>query len=592
MKIEVLPDNVANQIAAGEVIQRPASVVKELMENAIDAGANKIKVNIKDSGRTLIQVIDNGSGMSEMDARLSLERHATSKIRKADDLFHITSMGFRGEAIPSIVSVSHTEIKSKRAEDDLGTLINVEGSEVVKQEPTAGVQGSSFSVRNLFYNIPARRKFLKSDNVEYKHIVEQFLRLAIPFHQISFELNHGDKSSYNLPTSNFRQRIVGVYGKSYNDKLVPVKEELGILSVDGFVGKPDAARKTRGEQYFFVNDRFIKSSYLNHAVLGAFEELIPQGYHPSYFLRLHIDPERIDVNIHPTKTEIKFIDEASIYAIIKATVKKALGENNIAPTLDFSKIPSLDQLPDPEREIPNPAVQVDSGYNPFKSHSTGKDWELMFKERPKEEFLVESEVAAMEKLAVEQEEETSKVFLIGNGYAASRIKSGLMVMHIQRCLERIYYERNLHALANNVGKTQKQLFPQTIELNPIDLEVVTSMKDQFGLLGYDLESLGQQTISINGVPSNLGEADPIELLESLIKEYQETEQSGDVGSFDRLARSAAMAEAKGFRRVLKEEEIESVVDQLFACEQAYFTPSGAPTIVTIPFDELEKKFAK
>ena len=365
--IQVLPDSVANQIAAGEVIQRPASVLKELMENSIDSGASRIEIHIKEAGKNLIQVIDNGSGMSEIDLRLAIERHATSKIRKAEDLFEIRSMGFRGEALPSIVSVSQTEIKSKTAQQETGVLLSVEGSVVSKQEAVVCKDGTSIRVKNLFYNIPARRKFLKSNQVEFKHILEQFQRSAMAFPEIHFELIQDGKTYLQLPASNRKQRIIGIMGKRFNEALVNLKEETEIANIHGFLGKPEIAKKGRGEQYLFVNDRFIKSPYLHHAIVGAYQDLIPQGTNPSYFIFFEVEPDSIDINIHPTKTEIKFADEHAIYAILKSVARRSLGANNISPSLDFDRIPSLDIPMNRTPPQAAPEIEVNKSYDPFSS---------------------------------------------------------------------------------------------------------------------------------------------------------------------------------------------------------------------------------
>jgi len=591
--ISILPDSIANQIAAGEVIQRPASVIKELMENAIDAGASQIKVSVKDAGKTLIQVSDNGCGMSPTDLRASIERHATSKIQKAEDLFELHSMGFRGEALASIVSVSQVEIRTKRAEDELGCLLQVEGSDVKKQEALAFTNGSSFMVKNLFFNIPARRKFLKSDKIELKHIIEQFIRIALPFVDVSFELHYDGSPMFQIEKANFRQRIVQLMGIKFNERLVPVSEQTDFVSIEGFIGKPEAAKKSRGEQFFFVNDRFIKSPYLHNAITKAFDNLMPQAYHPSYFLNLKLSPDWIDINIHPTKTEIKFEDEYALYAVLLSSVKRALGAHNIAPSLDFNQEGNLN--PDPPKswdKIAAPEIKVDPNFNPFKiqqgaqSFSTQKrteDWDVLFKDfdspqkQEEEEELIESE-------------RSYKAFQAKGKYIVTHIKSGVVVINIQRAQERILYERNLHALATQTGVSQKKLFPEELKLSPVDFQVAQSLTNPLQLLGFELEFQDNERVVINSVPSLISELDPKPILEELINECRNLESDEGINKLDRLALLISATEAKLINRKLQTEEIDSLIDSLFACEQAYYTPSGAATIISLDYDELEKKF--
>ena len=591
--ISILPDSIANQIAAGEVIQRPASVIKELMENAIDAGASQIKVSVKDAGKTLIQVSDNGCGMSPTDLRASIERHATSKIQKVEDLFELHSMGFRGEALASIVSVSQVEIRTKRAEDELGCLLQVEGSDVKKQEALAFTNGSSFMVKNLFFNIPARRKFLKSDKIELKHIIEQFIRIALPFVDVSFELHYDGSPMFQIEKANFRQRIVQLMGIKFNERLVPVSEQTDFVSIEGFIGKPEAAKKSRGEQFFFVNDRFIKSPYLHNAITKAFDNLMPQAYHPSYFLNLKLSPDWIDINIHPTKTEIKFEDEYALYAVLLSSVKRALGAHNIAPSLDFNQEGNLN--PDPPKswdKIAAPEIKVDPNFNPFKiqqgaqSFSTQKrteDWDVLFKDfdspqkQEEEEELIESE-------------RSYKAFQAKGKYIVTHIKSGVVVINIQRAQERILYERNLHALATQTGVSQKKLFPEELKLSPVDFQVAQSLTNPLQLLGFELEFQDNERVVINSVPSLISELDPKPILEELINECRNLESDEGINKLDRLALLISATEAKLINRKLQTEEIDSLIDSLFACEQAYYTPSGAATIISLDYDELEKKF--
>lgn len=592
--VQVLPDSVANQIAAGEVIQRPASVLKELVENSIDSGASKVEVLVKESGKNLIQVIDNGSGMSEVDARLALERHATSKICKAEDLFEIHSMGFRGEALPSIVSVSQTEIKTKEGEAETGIQIVVEGSAVKKQEPAVCKTGTNIRVKNLFYNIPARRKFLKSNQVEFKHILEQFQRIALAFPEIHFELKSDDKEYFVLPKAKLKQRIIAIMGKRFDDSLVALKEETEIANISGFLGKPEISKKGRGEQYIFVNNRFIKSPYLHHAILGAYQDLIPYGHNPSYFIFFEVDPERIDINIHPTKTEIKFADENAIYAILKSVAKRSLGANNISPSLDFDRIPSLDVPMSKDTPLESPKIEVNPNYDPFAK--ARDSYELPQKEiqfNPPEHVPSNPVESTGEEAPVEPVESPacdSKFFQIGFKYLVSKVKSGAMVVNIYRALERIHYEQNLHALANQKNLSQKQMFPELVELSSVDFQQAIAMKEQLALLGFDFESMGGDTISINGIPTLAEQSEVSVLLQDMLDHFRESEQKEGMGKLDGLAKSVARAEARGFRRILKQEEMEDVIDRLFACEQPNYSPSGKPTIQIISVEELDQRF--
>lgn len=601
--ISILPDAIANQIAAGEVIQRPSSVVKELMENAVDAGASQIKVIVKDSGKQSIQVIDDGSGMSAIDLRTSIERHATSKIKSAEDLFAIHSMGFRGEALPSIVSVSQVEIRSKREEDQMGNLLQVEGSKIIKQEPIAFTQGTSFIVKNLFYNIPARRKFLKSNKIELKHIIEQFLRIALPFTDISFELIYDANPMYHLDKGSFRQRIVQLFGSKYNEKLVPLNESTDFVNIRGFVGKPEAAKKSRGDQYFFVNKRFIKSSYLHNAVAKAFENLLPAGYHPSYFILLEIEPSWIDINIHPTKTEVKFEDEYALYAILHSAVKRGLGANNIAPSLDFNQEGNFNTLPKKNwDEIQLPKITVDPNFNPFKmqqatpSSSTKSkgDWSELF-QNEKDWLNTDEGSNAIPSSGDEAEhlfelESAYKAFQTKGKYIVTHIKSGIVVINIQRAQERILYERNLHALATQRGVSQKKLFPEEFSLSPIDWQIAKSLGGPLELLGFDLEFFDNEKIKIKAAPLAIANLDPKPLIEDVINEFRSIESEEEINKLDRLALLISEAEAKTVQRSLQKEEIDALIDSLFACEQAYYTPSGAATLISLNYEELERKF--
>ncbi|MBD81260.1 MAG: DNA mismatch repair protein MutL [Crocinitomicaceae bacterium] len=619
--IQLLPDNVANQIAAGEVVQRPSSVVKELMENALDAGATKIKLIVKEAGRTLIQVIDNGKGMSPTDARLSLERHATSKIRNAEDLFQIKTMGFRGEALASIVAVAQCELKTKRAEDELGTLIQVEGSETKKQEPCTCENGSSVSVKNLFFNLPARRKFLKSNAVEKRHIIDQFERISIIYPQIKFLFYLDDIKLFHLEPGTLRQRIVGVFGKNYNDRLVPINEETSLVKLAGFIGKPEFAKKKRDGQFLFVNGRFIKSNYLHHGILAAYDELVQTGYHPSYFIHLECDPESIDVNIHPTKTEVKFEDEKSIYAIIRSSVRKALGEHNIAPSLDFNRETAFDEMPK-NRDIVAPSISVDPSFNPFEKESgsslgklsgaPGKpnkteiaNWGSMIQKDPllnqqqmnfssiDKEFVQQEnhlESSTLNTDSTEIDPHQNRVFQIHGKYILSPIKSGLMVIDQRRAHERVLYERNLKALALNQGKSQKSLFPVTLEFNASDGAMLQDLSPELHLLGFEFEEFGKNSFIVRGLPAEAAQENCKELFDELLATYKENEQQLELKSHVNIAFSLAQKESKSMNRVLSNVECSALIDELFACENPQTTVGGKPIISTLSLDELNNKF--
>ena len=491
--IQLLPDHVANQIAAGEVVQRPASVVKELLENAIDANATSIKLLVKEAGKTLVQVIDDGSGMSVTDARLSFERHATSKISSAEDLFQLKTKGFRGEALASIAAIAHVELKTKREEDELGSLIKIEGSTVTNQEVVVTPKGTSIAVKNLFFNIPARRNFLKSDQVEMRHIMDEFQRVALVHPDISFSMYHNGNDVYVLPKSNFRQRIVAIFGKKSNEKLVPVDEETDIVKIQGFVLKPEFSKKSRGEQFFFVNDRFIKSSYLNHAVTAAFDGLLRERSYPGYFLMLQVDPKTIDINIHPTKTEIKFDNEHDLYAIIKSTIKHSLGQFQIAPVLDFNRDASMDTpYAYKNKNVTTPSIEVDRSFNPFadeakspvktssfssRSQAKGnsESWEDSFVGLESKITNTRSDFPSM---TFESEEVTGSFFddseitqeqstlQIQNKYIISKVKSGMMVINQHRAHERILFEEFLQHITINEAMSQQLLFPVILNVTP------------------------------------------------------------------------------------------------------------------------------
>ena len=592
--IKLLPDSVANQIAAGEVIQRPASVVKELMENAVDAQAGSIDVIIKDSGRTLVQVIDNGSGMSETDARLSFERHATSKITSAHDLFAITTKGFRGEALASIAAVSMVELRTRKNEDDSGTLIIINASKVETQEPCSSPTGSSFSVKNLFYNIPARRRFLKSDNTEMRHIITEFQKIAIAHAGIRFTLHHNDNEIYNLGSGNTRQRIIGVFGKQINNDLITLETVTTLVDIKGFIGKPENARRTYGEQFFFVNNRFMKHPYFHKAVIEAYQNILPPESIPSYFIFMETDPASIDINIHPTKTEIKFEDERSIWQILMASVKEALGRFNIVPSLDFNNeglidIPvrsSFKNIPEP------PAIEIDPRYDPFAG-----DDKVSNQNRLIERFERENN-SGWEKLYTALEHEVPepartgtdrKFFQIKNKYIVCPVKSGLMLIDQKRAHERILYEKFIENLNNNRSLSQSELFPVSLELNPADILVLKEIEDDIRLLGFAFRFSGKNTISITGRPSEIGSADPVMMIEILLEEFKKTQSDPSTGIREKVASAMAGASAIPYGKTLMKNEMEDLFDTLFLCKAPNYSPKGKAVINILTLEEIDKR---
>jgi len=605
--IQLLPDSVANQIAAGEVVQRPASAVKEMLENAIDAGADNIQLIVKDAGKTLIQVIDNGCGMTETDARLSFERHATSKIRQADELFRIRTKGFRGEALASIAAIAHVEMKTRLRDNEIGTKILISGSEVENQEPCATPVGTSISVKNLYFNTPARRNFLKSDAVEMKHIVEEFERVALAHSDITFKLIHNSSELFNLKESTARQRIVNMFGPKFNERLVPVKEETAIVKLSGFIGKPEYARKTRGEQYFFVNNRFIKNSYLHHAVKTAFEELISRDSYPSYFLYLDLDPSSIDVNIHPTKTEIKFTEERSIYAIIHSAVRNSLGKYNISPSLDFEQEDVFNVAPLPkDAEIAQPET-VDFNFNPFDaetakiSASSGSgsfgrskptmnpgNWEDLYQISEKsfesQSELIESEPDSM------PVSDNRNFIQLQKRYILTSIKSGMLIVDQQRAHERVLFEWALTVMNDQQGTSQQSLFPETIELSNQDCELLKDLEPDLQKLGFTVDSFGGSSVVINGVPAEAADYPVRELIEGILEQYKNEADSLKSASRTALAKSIARNMSVKRGRTLQREEMLELIDALFACEQPQVSPGGNPCILKFSIDELNEKF--
>jgi DNA mismatch repair protein MutL len=616
--IQLLPDAVANQIAAGEVVQRPASAVKELVENAIDSGADKIQLLLKEAGKGLIQVIDNGCGMSMTDARMCFERHATSKIRKAEDLFAIRTMGFRGEAMASIAAIAQVEMKTRRHEDELGNCICIEGSEVISQDACGTGAGTSISVKNLFYNTPARRNFLKSNPVELRHIIDEFQRVALAHPEIFFTMHHDGQEVYHLPAVPLKQRIVHLFGNNYNQRLVPVEEETTIINLRGFVGKPEFARRTRGEQFFFVNNRFIRDNYLNHAVMTAFEELLPEDTYPFYVLFIDIDPSKIDINVHPTKTEIKYQDERAIYAIIRSAVKRSLGRYNITPSLDFDQENSIEHLitAKPMDEIVPPAITFNPNFNPFDTAAKPtatretsyrdsnnpykggmtQNWETLYEiskqtnEQQQQEILPDDSFEVNNQAISKSSER--QLFQIHNRYILSQIKSGFMLISQQAAHERILYERFLQQLQTHSGTSQQSLFPQTVTLNGSDFTLLKELLPDIKALGFDIREFGKNTVVVDGIPADLNPVSEHQLLEHLLEGFKNNMAILKLDKRDALARTLARNAATKAGTKLTLEEMNLLIDQLFACQMPNIALNGKPVISTFTLAELMERFEK
>jgi DNA mismatch repair protein MutL len=603
--IQILPDALANQIAAGEVIQRPASAVKELLENAIDAQATEIRLIVKDGGRNFIQVSDNGIGMSETDARLAFERHATSKLRTSEDLFHITTKGFRGEALASVAAVAKVTVKTRRAEDSIGTLIEVDASRVTSHEPCACPVGTTFTIKNLFYNVPARRKFLKTDQVEFRHVIDEFQRVALAHPEITFYLYNDETQVYHVEASTLRQRISSLMGNNFNARLVPVEEGTDFVKIEGFVCKPDTAKKTRGEQFFFVNGRFIKSAYFHHAVSNAFEDLIEKGSHPGYFLFLEIDPAKIDVNIHPTKTEVKFEDERMIYAVIRSSVRQALGKYNITPTLDFD-VEAAFQIPTQKSitQLVQPTIQVNADYNPFKkSQPVKKEWESFFevtKKEPLNDLLSNQWVNIETGEVVENDPKINledligtidnKLFQLFNRYIVAGSGNHLWIIDQHRAHERVLFEKFL--LQEGQGHSQMIMFPETWELNGADMAAVNEILPDLLLSGFDVEPIGNQAMIIRGVPADATGFDAKNMLEFLLEQYK---NAGKLKTEDRrelVAKSLATKMAIRSGMVLNKPEIVQLLRDLFATQMPWIGLNGKPIIHSRTQEELDELFFK
>ena len=609
--IQLLPDAIANQIAAGEVVQRPASALKELLENAVDAGATSIQVVVKEAGKLLIQVIDNGKGMSATDARMSFERHATSKIRTSQDLFAIRTFGFRGEALASIAAVAQVELKTRQADSELGTLIQIEGSEVKKQEPVAVPVGTSVSMKNLFFNVPARRNFLKSNPVEMRHIVDEFQRVALSYPEVAFSLFQQDLEVFNLPAGKLSQRIVGLFGKNYQGQLVPCEEDTPHVNVKGYIGKPENAKKTRGEQFFFVNNRYIKSSYLHHAVSSAFEGLIQADQFPFYVLFLEIDPAHIDINVHPTKTEIKFDDERTVYAVIRSAVKQALGAHHVMPAIDFSVDVNFQEN---WTSNPDTKVQVDREYSyktfntPEFKKSSVSGWERLFEGNfnpvpastspsdEEQEILTFPSRASVDEprfmIQPQEAEATGTTFQVELSYIVAQMSTGLLIVDQQSAHERILYERYYRQLQSAQGASQQCLFPPTVQLSPSDFALVLDMLPELHSLGFVVEEFGKDTVLIQGVPADVQVKNEKELFEGLLEQFKNFRNELSLDKRENLARSISRRSSIKKGQKLNSQEMETLVGQLFACQNPNYSPGGNKTFVKLDLNSIHSFFGK
>ncbi len=612
--IRLLPDNVANQIAAGEVVQRPASVVKELLENAVDAEATDIKVIIKDAGRSLIQVIDNGKGMSKSDARMSFERHATSKIQTANDLYNLHTNGFRGEALASIAAIAHVVLKTKTKDTELGVEIRINGGDFLSEQPSPTPVGSNFEVKNLFYNIPARRNFLKSNSIETRHILDAFQRVAFTYPKIAFSLVHNENEIFNLPagtskqwTANTRQRVVNIMGKSTNEKLVPISEETDILKINGFITKPSFAKKKKGEQFFFVNNRFIKSHYLHHAVMSAFEGLLNQGYHPSYFLYLEVPPNSIDINIHPTKTEVKFDNERDLYAIIRSTIKHSLGQYNVAPSLDFDRDATLD-TPYAYKDkayVSTPSIEVDQDFNPFKTErytkakqqreSQNLQWEALYVSDHPEKELIDNISVDMDNVTQElfeeaQEAAALKTFQVQLKYIASSIKSGMVLIDQNAAHQRILYEEYLTKVTMEGIGHQQLLFPLKINISKNDIIIVKQIEQDLNSAGFHISEIQEEALVLDSIPTTIAEKEVIGVLESLIENFKNEVPESSFSQIDLITKSLAKSLAIKAGTPLNNKEQENILNKLFSCKEPNYSPFGKQTYVTLSLQDLEEKF--
>ncbi len=596
--IQLLPDHIANQIAAGEVVQRPASVVKELLENAIDAGGNEIILVIKESGKTLINVVDNGIGMSTTDARMCFERHATSKIKKADDLYNLHTKGFRGEALASIAAVAQVQLKTKQDHQDLGEYIEIESNKILKQESISCATGTSISVKNLFYNIPARRNFLKSDNVEYKHITEEFTRISLTHPEVSFKYYSDDVLLFHLPIQNFKQRICALFGTNYDERLVPIEEETTVVKLTGFIGKPDFARKTRGEQYFFVNNRFIKSPYFNHAIQEAYQQLINKDMHVSYFIHLHVDPARLDVNIHPTKTEVKFEDDKIIYTYIKSAARRSVGQYNIAPSLDFEVENNfaIDFTPS-KHPVTQPQIKVNPNYNPFdpqpktlaSSNYNKQNWERAY-DIVKKDISNKIEIANHEQATLlPQQLQIEQAYQIFNSYILIPHLDKVIIIDQHLAHERVLFDQLIQSVnANQIG-IQQCMFPQHIQLSPSNYNMVLTLLNDFKKIGFDISNLGNNSVAINGIPVFTNENTAVQTIEIIIEKINHKGSMQTDDTFTILAKATAQLLAIKPKRTLNKLEIETLINNWINCENKLYAPNGKKITAEIFATDIEQK---
>lgn len=606
--IRLLPESVANQIAAGEVIQRPASVVKELVENSIDAGATEISIYVKDAGRTSIQINDNGCGMSETDARMAFERHATSKIKEAKDLFAIRSLGFRGEALASIAAIAEVKLKTKRVEDELGNMLDIAAGKITGHEPINCNNGSNFLVKNLFFNTPARRKFLKANNTEFKHIVNEFLRVALARPEIEFKLFHNEVEIYQVPQSNFRQRICNIFGKSINQFLIPVNADTSIVKISGFISKPETAKKSPGDQFMFVNRRFIKHAMMHRAVMKAYEGLMPSEVIPTYFIYFELDPESIDINIHPTKTEVKFEDDQAIFQILQAAVKEALGKFNVVPSIDFEneaaiEIPYLGR----DTEVQTPEIQINPFYNPFETEQRVKgnsysgqnwhtpkadNWEKLYENLRNEENSGSSQqVSVQTSMSMGNGEGTyTNIIQLKNKYILTPVKSGLMMIDQKRAHERILFEEFYEKLHQNQGVSQRSLFPQSLVMSAEHINNLKEILPDLSILGFELEFKSDREIVIMGTPAELPNVDAAILLDDIINSVFTDNVDLKLDYKEQIAKEMAKTAAIPYGKILSQEELKSMVDKLFASSAPNYSPFGKPVISIIPMEDIEKNF--
>ncbi|MGM0636585.1 MAG: DNA mismatch repair endonuclease MutL [Bacteroidota bacterium] len=610
--IQLLPDHVANQIAAGEVVQRPASVVKELLENAIDSEANQVSLIVKDAGKSLIQVVDNGKGMSETDARLAFERHATSKINKAEDLFNLQTKGFRGEALASIAAVSQVDLKTKSDTKDIGTHISIEAGELKFQEPCVTKKGTSVAVKNLFYNIPARRKFLKSNTVEQKHIIDEFQRVALAHPDVSFKMIHNSSELFQLPPTNIRQRIVGIMGSKTNQKLVPVDENTELVKLTGFVAKPEFAKRTRGEQFFIVNGRFIKNSYLHHAVTSAFEGLLKDKTIPSYFLYLKVDPQSIDINIHPTKTEIKFEDESAIYAILKSAVKHSLGQFQIAPVLDFDRDAELDTPYEQHKKaIQVPNIDVDRDFNPFEENSKStsfsnakrfpsdrkfeNSWESLYHHKDediqeKHNFEIESSPKEEDLFANSEAQNSANIFQLERKYLVTKTKAGLLIIDQHKAHYRVLYEEMMKSITLSPALSQQLIFPLSLTYGAREFNLLKDLKEALSLTGFMFAKFEANAVEINGIPSHISESEVAQILDELIADFEKGVPNSGFEQNNILAKSLAKNMAIKTGKKLSDQEQMQLVSQLFSTKEPKLTPDNKPVFLTFSATDFDNKF--